>query len=63
LGGKPVNDGVPALLPPQKNHKQEASGNGGVMFWLRHPASKPMRDHVANEICLAVSRGANSQAG
>jgi len=43
---------VPALLPPhRKNHEQQAPGNGDVMFWLRHAASKPMRDRIANEIC------------
>jgi hypothetical protein len=28
------------------------------MFWSRHTASKPMRDRIANEICLtAGARG------
>jgi hypothetical protein len=54
--------GASVVAAPQKNHEQEAGGGDGVIFWLRHPASKPMRDRIANEICLAVSRDVNLQA-
>jgi hypothetical protein len=58
---QPLGARVVAAL--QKNHEQEAGGGNGVIFWLRHPASKPMRDRNANEICLTVLSGANLQAG
>jgi hypothetical protein len=59
----PTLSGPRVVATPQKNHEQEAGGGDGVIFWLRHTASKPMRNGIANEICLTILRGAHLQDG
>jgi hypothetical protein len=44
------------VAAPQKNHEQEAGGGDGIIFELRHPASKPMSGRIANEICESGAR-------
>ena len=52
--GRPDGDqplGSCVVATPQKGHEHQAPGNGDVVFWLRHAASKPTCVPIANEIC------------